>query len=560
MKKILILLTLSVGFSGEINLSQFSPGFRENGLIKTWVYFQDKMGSPIIALDERRKNQRQAVGLSSEPTFYDQKISPNYMHRLNELGINIIHQSRWLNAVSVLVTPTELNQLNNLVFVKKIEPVYFYHREKLGLSGEVAQPNSSRDDSLDYGYAQDQIEQINVHMAHQNGYYGQGIRVLVMDTGFDLSHSVFDSLTLIAQHDFINDDNFTGNETDDENYYNQDFHGTAVLSVMAGNQPGSLIGPAFKSEYLLAKTEMVEQEIQGEEDNYVAGLEWGEANGAQVVSTSLGYLDWYTYEDLDGNTAVTTNAIDIAVGLGLTCVTAAGNEGNSSWYYIISPADADSVIAVGAVNVNDVLATFSSHGPTFDGRIKPEVCARGVSTWGIDPGTNGYRTLNGTSLATPLVGGAVAVIKSAHPDWAPMTLRSALLMSADNHSNPNNSYGYGIIDTWGAINFPISSTDGFVHPSGFNLLSNYPNPFNPITTIRFDLVETWHVGNPAVSGATSLRIFDITGRVVDVLVNGNLNPGQHEIQWNASQNGSGIYFVQLQTENRSITNKMIYLK
>ena len=146
---------------------------------------------------------------------------------------------------------------------------------------------------------------------------------------------------------------------------------------MAANQPGSLIGPAFKSEYLLAKTEMVEQEIQAEEDNYVAGLEWGEENGAQVVSTSLGYLDWYTYEDLDGNTVVTTNAIDIAVRLGLTCVTAAGNEGNSSWYYIIAPADADSVISVGAVNVNDMLATFSSHGPTYDGRIKPEVCARG---------------------------------------------------------------------------------------------------------------------------------------------------------------------------------------
>lgn len=551
MRKLIIPILLSLVMAKDLDLKRFSSGYRENGLIKTWVYFKDKAGSNDVILNSLIQHQRSSIGMSTDPTYFDKDVSYQYIQSIESMGIEILRQSRWLNAISVYVNSQQLTELNDLPFVKKLEPVLKYYRPKMANDGNTLPPIIKRNETLDYGYAQDQIEQINVHLAHENGYFGQGVRVLVMDTGFDLSHTVFDSLTLIAQHDFINNDGFTGNETDDENYYNQDFHGTAVLSVMAGNKSGSLIGPAFKSEYLLAKTEMVEQEIQGEEDNYVAGLEWGEENGAQVVSTSLGYLDWYTYEDLDGNTAVTTQAIDIAVSLGLTCVTAAGNEGNSSWYYIIAPADADSVISVGAVNVNDVLASFSSHGPTFDGRIKPEVCARGVATWGIDPGTDGYRTLNGTSLATPLVGGAVAVIKSAHPDWAPMTLRSALLMSADHHNNPDNSYGYGIIDTWGTINFPISATGYNGLPNQILLLNNYPNPFNPSTKIQFSVQQ---------DGWVSLKIINIKGQVVENIYDEYIESGSHEILWDGTQYGSGIYFISLKSHQSYVTKKVIFMQ
>ena len=139
---------------------------------------------------------------------------------------------------------------------------------------------------------------------------------------------------------------------------------------------------AYSCKYLLAKTEMVNDEIVAEEDFYVAALEWGEALGADIASSSLGYLDWYTYEDdLDGQTAITTRGIDYASSLGMVCVTAAGNEGNTGWYHIIAPADADSVISVGAVDAFNVTPSFSSHGPTADGRIKPEVLARGVATF-----------------------------------------------------------------------------------------------------------------------------------------------------------------------------------
>ncbi|MBT3497216.1 MAG: S8 family serine peptidase, partial [Candidatus Marinimicrobia bacterium] len=538
MKKLIFLLSLSMGFSTELNLSRFEPGIRENGRIRVWIYFQDKANLVAPVLSQRQKNNRLRAGRSTEANWYDIALSEVYLNQIEAMDIDILRESKWLNAVSVLVNQSELLALNELSFVKKLSPIHRMARPKLKRTSQPIFLNMSREDTLAYGYAQAQIEQINVHTAHENGYYGQGVRILVMDTGFDLTHTAFDSLNLIAQRDFINNDDFTGNETDSEFATGQDSHGTAVLSSMASYYPDSLIGPAFKSEILLAKTEMVAEEIQGEEDNYVAGLEWGEANGAQVVSTSLGYLDWYTYDDMDGNTAVTTNAIDIAAGLGLSCVTAAGNEGYNSWYYIIAPADADSVIAVGAVDVNDNIAYFSSYGPTSDGRIKPEICARGVNTWAVEPGTDTFDTYSGTSLATPLVGGAVAVILSAHPDWSPMQIREALMMTADHQANPDNHYGYGIIDTWGAINYSTVSTDKETVAQHISVLKTYPNPFNPSATIRFSVEKGF---------ITSLHIYDINGRMVETLIDGIVESGIHEIQWNAGNQASGIYFVRLES-------------
>jgi subtilisin family serine protease len=264
---------------------------------------------------------------------------------------------------------------------------------------------------------------------------------------------------------------------------------------------------------------------------------------------------------MDGNTAVTTNAVDIAVNLGMVCVTAAGNGGygepppnpcdTTLYYYIIAPADADSVIAVGAVNSSGIIASFSSHGPTYDGRIKPEVCARGVNTWCTNPNSNSYRTANGTSLATPLVGGAAAVILSANPDWTPMQVREAMMMTADNADYPDNDYGYGIIDIMAAIDYETNSIDDEFLPKDISILSVYPNPFNPTTIIRFN-VETTH--------ESQLRIYDINGRLVETLVDGIVNPGEYIIEWNASDVASGIYFLRLKTINSVYTKKITYLK
>jgi subtilisin family serine protease len=528
---------------------------------KLWVFFTDKNTNTdnYISLTEKSILRRQKV--NKDYTWYDRQISDDYIQAISETGATIHRQSKWLNAVSVTGTEEQMVMIRELSFVKKIQPVAVYKRKKEKLFTSSYAPKSFSIDSSFYGFAWEQIEQINGQTAHDAGYYGQGVRILLLDTGFNTELAVFDSLNIIDEWDFINNDGNTANETDIENAYGQHNHGTMVFSTMAGYDPGYLVGPAYGSEFLLAKTEDVTSESQVEEDNYVAALEWGEQNGADVASSSLGYLDWYSYCDMNGNTAVTSNAVDIAVNLGMVCVTAAGNGGygepppnpcdTTLYYYIIAPADADSVIAVGAVNSSGIIASFSSHGPTYDGRIKPEVCARGVNTWCTNPNSNSYLRANGTSLATPLVGGAAAVILSANPDWTPMQVREAMMMTADNADYPDNDYGYGIIDIMAAIDYETNSIDDEFLPKDISILSVYPNPFNPTTIIRFN-VETTH--------ESQLRIYDINGRLVETLVDGIVNPGEYKIEWNASDVASGIYFLRLKTINSVYTKKITYLK
>ncbi len=180
----------------------------------------------------------------------------------------------------------------------------------------------------------------------------------------------------------------------------------------------------------------------------MAATEWAEALGAEVVSSSLGYIDWYTFEDMNGEVAVTTIAADRAVDLGVVVVTAVGNERDNPWGHLIAPADGFGVIAVGAVDSNGTVAYFSSPGPTFDGRIKPEVVALGINNWLADnaPGDNDYRRGSGTSFATPLVAGVAALLLEIYPEWTPDQVRAALLDTASLSLNPDNNLGWGIVN------------------------------------------------------------------------------------------------------------------
>jgi len=549
MYQLFFLLIFSFAFSSGIN-SETLEFARRGDQYRIWIYFKDKVDSEKIGISQKTNIRRQKSGVVSSHLWLDLKISSTYKTQIEELGIEIINESRWLNAVSVLCQKVSIESILKLSFVKKIEPVIGYKKPKL-VFGEEIEPNS-RD--YDYGNAQAQIEQINVHELHNAGYTGENVRILIMDTGFDLTHNVFANINVIDQWDFINDDNETANETSSEHSNNQDYHGTAVLSTIAANTPGELMGVAFDAEFLLAKTEDAPQEYQLEEDNYVAGLEWGEANGADVVSTSLGYLDWYTYEDLDGNTAVTTNAVDIAVGLGMVCVTAAGNEGNDDWYYIITPADADSVIAVGAVNDNGDIASFSSHGPTYDGRIKPEVCARGYQTWCINPNsTTTYTRMSGTSLACPLVGGATVLIRQAQPDWSAMQVREAIIMTASISSNPDNTYGYGILNAAAAIEYDqfTGINDSGVSPSDFHLLSAYPNPFNPAIKINV---------SSSLGAHLIVDVFSINGTLIDNLYSGITFQKINKLYWHPQNLSSGVYLIRSELNNQILFQKVTLIK
>ena len=564
-KNILTLIfALSIFTEAQVpRLQKMDSAIRDNGKYVAWIYFIDKdRSNKKPSISNKALKRRNKVNPNKNYNWYDLNPSEDYINKVLNTGAELRNQSRWLNAISIECTEEELIEISYMPFVKDIQPVNQFRRKNIEelISAKSLQKIESTSE-IDYGNSKDQLEQINVPKAHNAGFYGQGVTVLMLDTGYNLDHPIFDSLNVIAEWDFINDDSTTKNENGDA--LGQHNHGTATFSVLGGYAPGFLIGPAFKANFLLAKTEILDQEIQLEEDNYVSALEWGEALGADIASSSLGYTDWYTWEDMDGNTAVTTKAVDIATRLGMLCVTAAGNERTEPWEHIIAPADADSVIAVGAVDDDGLIAWFSSPGPTFDGRIKPEVCAQGVLTASAS-GNNGYGFGSGTSLATPLVAGAAAVLLSARPTWTPMMIREALMKTASQANSPDNNYGYGIIDIWAAINVDSLLIDGImtpidsllIIPDVFELYQNYPNPFNANTTIEYDLKKNTRV---------EIKIFNILGKEIITLVNNIESPGGKSITWDGTdQNGNpvstGVYFYNLITDETTFTKKMLMIK
>lgn len=536
-------------FSQKYDPQKIEHGKRGNEY-RVWIYFTDKDGSEPVTVSPKAIERRNKNDISTNHLWYDLQVSPIYKNVIASLGLTIKNESRWLNAISVICSKADLDRISELPFVDKIEPVLMQKKSLIQNSDIV---ELSR--TLDYGGSQVQMEQINCIAAHDQGYFGQGIRILYLDTGFELNHEVFDSLNVVAQYDFINNDENTANENDQEIEDGQDHHGTLCLSVLAGYEPGYLIGPAFKSEYLLAKTEIVADEIEQEEDNYVAGLEWGEQNGADIACSSLGYLDWYTYENLDGNTAVTTIGVDIAASLGVLTVTSAGNEGNDDWYYIITPADADSVLSVGAVNSSGDIAYFSSHGPTYDGRIKPEVCAMGLYTYCISPNTTSeYISASGTSLSAPLAAGAAAVVLSANLNLSAMELREALMMTASMADSPNNDYGWGIVNTLAAINYEFMGTEKdqteFI-PIEYHVLKTYPNPFNPSLIIQVS-------APPGV--VLNVDVFSYDGRFIANLYSGKQFATVQTLNWKPGNVPSGIYFIRSSVNGKEQFKKVTFIK
>jgi len=277
----------------------------------------------------------------------------------------------------------------------------------------------------------------------------------VFDSGFDnLPHPAFAATRILATRDFVN-----GDESVADGDIGEGSHGTATLSVIGGFQPGQIIGPAYAARYILAKTENTESETPVEEDNWAAAVEWAESLGVDVISSSLGYLTYdrpfpsYTAADLNGDTAISTRAADLAGERGVMVVNSAGNEGlNASSNTLGAPADGNLVLAVGAVTSSGTRASFSSVGPTADGRIKPDVAAQGVGVKVARPDSStGYTTANGTSFSCPLAAGVVALLVQANPSASVDQVFDALRSTATQAARPDNLLGYGIVDALAAL-------------------------------------------------------------------------------------------------------------
>jgi len=434
--------------------------------VKIWVFFNDKdvfdkgsfdRAAAEVNINDHARIRRAKVGMS-EIVFADLPVSRDYIERVTALGAKYRRSSRWLNAASFEIPMELLDRVADQLFINKIQPVAgFQPRRDDIIDTETLPPEKTPDDisALEYGNSYAQMEMINMPAVHDLGYYGQGIIVCIMDGGFRKNHLAFEQAyaesRVLDEYDFIfNDSDVQNEEEDDPSQHN---HGTYCWSTLGGWDPGNLIGPAYGASFLLAKTEDIRSETPVEEDNWVAALEWADSLGADVTSTSLGYSDWYTYEDYDGQTAVISIAASMAASFGIVTCNSAGNKGPSPGT-VTAPADAFDILAVGAVNSFEGIAGFSSRGPTYDGRIKPEVCAMGVNTYcanGLDDST--FTLKSGTSLSCPLIGGAAAVLLSARPELTPWQVRKALMKSGDRAGEPNNDYGWGIVDVLAAIDF-----------------------------------------------------------------------------------------------------------
>ena len=449
---------------------------RSDEVAVVWVMFTDKgiksqpefesLATDIV-INEHALKRRTKVG-ANQILFADLPVLSEYVQRVIELGGKKRKISRWLNGASFEIPHDKLDLVGELEFVASIRPVSFLASTHPTEADYKNMPDATSlgAEVLNYGPSANQLIQIGVDQAHAAGYDGTGVILAIMDTGFRKSHAAFASAyaegRVLGEYDFIFDDADVANEPEDAS--SQMSHGTSVWGAAGGELDGVLYGPAYKASFLLAKTEDVRSETPVEEDFWVAAMEWSDSLGADVITTSLGYSDWYSYSDFDGETAVITIAANTAIGLGIVVVNSAGNGGPSSGT-ITAPADAFEIISCGAVDVLGNIASFSSRGPTFDGRTKPEVCARGVSTWVSTYSSDiSYGSRNGTSFSAPLVAGAVCLLIQARPAYTPQKIRQVLMETADNSATPNNTYGWGIIDinaaiNWG-VNFAVDETHG----------------------------------------------------------------------------------------------------
>ena len=564
-------LVLLVFWSGAAGAAELSPRLQaalsdpSAEAHTVWVFFRDKglAGPPLLAALERqearlnsraarRRAKMKAAG-ESLAGQHDLPLHGPYLDAAQGTGATLRRQSRWLNAASFRATSAQVRRLAALDFVARLDLVAH--------TGRVPVPVDSVPDrapdkstagrwSLDYGGNLAAMEQFNVPAVHELGIDGQGVVIGFLDSGFHTGHECLENLTVLAAYDFVNDDAEV--DTEDGDPEDSHDHGTMTMSTAMGYMPGSHVAPAFAAAAILCKTEDVSQEVPREEDNWVAGLEFAESHGADIISSSLSYKDWYTYEDMDGQTAVTTIAADLAVSLGLVVVNSAGNQGGSEWYHITAPADGDGVIAVGAVNSDGVLATFSSRGPTYDGRIKPDVSALGSNNHVADPADDGvYRNASGTSFSCPLTSGVAALVLSRAPQLTPLQVREALRQTASRADNPDNGFGWGLIDALAAVNYfvpqlehtPLTDTEDLTGPYTIAATITCRSGIDPATAlVRYRLNGGGWQGTPliATGGGPASYVSQIPGQpdgtVVDYYLEVSSPDGIHTaLPFKASQ-------------------------
>ncbi len=551
MKKLILLLLVIV--SGQPAV------FAQNRYV---IFLTDKNNSPYSVsnpsafLSQRAIARRTAQNISI--TAQDFPVNPNYISGIATTGAQVLNTSKWFNTVTVEVPNNSvLNNIMALPYVSQSTnvgrlaatslPSKFQAESQLRTPSNIVE--NYRTTSLNYGLSLNQVSMLNGDQMHDKGYIGTGKIIAVIDAGFvnvdvmDAFDSLFINNRILGTWDFVD------NEAD---VYDDDTHGTMVLSAIGGNLPGELIGTAPGASYLLLRSENAPAEAIIEEYNWASAAEFADSAGADIINSSLGYTVFddpsqnHSYSDLDGNTTPVTRAADIAASKGLVVCNSAGNEGNGPWFHISAPADADSILAVGAVDAMSVYVQFSGKGPSFDGNIKPNVAAQGSQTIVADPWNGvGVFPANGTSFSSPLMAGMVACLWQCHPTATNMQIINAIQASGSQASNPDSLLGYGIPD------FPmacliLSGLNPGIASNGDNLILN-ANPFGE------ELNFTFYTNTRQM---IKITLVDLLGQVIYSNTAEVLGLSRNAISIPANF-AKGVYVLEIESESNVISKKVV---
>lgn len=495
------------------------------------VKFKDKTGTPFSIRNpsqflsaraiERRTKQQIAVDETDLP------IVPTYVDSVRSVAnVTVLDGSKWLNQICIATTDsTAILKINSFPFVVKTSPVKRLIRSNIAGRNQspelikrnkfneqikgITSPQSPPVPGNNYSYG-NSYEQIHIHNGeylHNKGFRGQGMLIAILDAGFFHYQTlpVFDSVNsngrVIDTYDFVANESSVNEDNS---------HGMMCFSIIAGNIPGQLVGTSPEAQFLLYRSEDVDSESPVEEQYWIAAAERADSAGADIISTSLGYNIFdnpvfdYMYADMNGRTSMIAKAATMAARKGMIVLAAAGNDGDDNWHYITTPADADSIITVGAVDASGIAAPFSSYGPSSDGRVKPTEASVGSGT-ALSSVSGAIQTGDGTSFATPNLAGLVTCLWQAFPEFTNMQIIEAVKKSSSIYNNPDDRIGYGIPDFKKAYDDLINqrTIKNIASILENQFIKIFPNPFKDNFTIAI---------KPEATSLANFSLYDATGK------------------------------------------------
>lgn len=512
-----------------------------------WVYFKNKpsesifLSSPLKMLSQRSLDRRARYQIPIDNK--DAPIEASFMSQIRDaIGITVLAKSKWLNALHIQGSQNDITNLLNLDFVARVEfannslnnPEKSSSTNKLNSHLEKLKIEAD----FNYGYSNNQIEMLKGNVLHENDFTGEGMQIAVIDAGFPNVDN-FEAFKRIRDNNqILGGYNFVDRNTD---IYTRNSHGMSVLSTIAGYLENEFVGTAPDAKFYLFISEDTYNEVPLEESLWVEAAEKADSLGVDVINTSLGYTTFdnpnynYSYNDMDGKTAFISRGAEIAFSRGMIIVNSAGNSGNKDWIYINSPADAESVLSIGAVNENGEIASFSSFGPTSDGRIKPDVCAQGAGVYIIDNNGN-IATSNGTSFSSPVLTGVVTCLWQAFPRKSNIEITQIVKEYASLYNSPTTQEGYGI-PNFELIYYYLTDTEMPI--TDFTL---YPNPVMEELSLQF----------PTDLEKVQIRISNTIGQIITAKT---IYKDAPKIDLSFLQNG--LYLISLSYNNEFETIKII---